>query len=102
VLYPAYKFAYFKALWTGNEAGFIRISKAKLKKIWEDSYKKEVVLQREKSPPVAPRELSYLESILQKVAPAESALSLRPLAHRDQLFLYLEEPVIRHIGLMEY
>jgi hypothetical protein len=46
VLHLKFKFKYFERRWTGNEASFLKSGKAKLKKIWKDVYKKEIVFQR--------------------------------------------------------
>jgi hypothetical protein len=69
----------------------VKSGKAKLKKLWEDDYKDDTLLSREKSPEPAQKP-SFLESILNAKAPASLTKVARPTAHRDQLRLYLEEP----------
>jgi hypothetical protein len=69
----------------------VKSGKAKLKKLWEDDYKDDNLLSREKSPEPAQKP-SFLESILNAKAPASLTNVARPTAHRDQLRLYLEEP----------
>ena len=70
-----------------------------MKALWERDAES-TVGQRETSPEPA-KQPSYLESILDKVAPI-SAQVPRPSSRRDELALYLDEPVIGHIGVMEY
>jgi hypothetical protein len=43
VLHLKFKFKYFERRWTKNKARFLKLGKAKLKKIWKDVYKKEMV-----------------------------------------------------------
>jgi len=58
-------------------------------------------LQREKSPePI--KKNSFLKDILNKMAPASVHKVTRPLGRRDQLFLYLKEPTISLIPVIEY
>ena len=45
---------------------------------------------------------SYLESILNKIAPTTIAKVSCPLSRKDQLCLYLEEAPIGYIGVMDY
>jgi hypothetical protein len=55
----------------------------------------------EKSPEPA-KKPSYLESVLNQVAPTTLAPIPRAGGRRDELTFYLDEPVIHHIGVMEY
>ena len=41
VLNPKFKLKYFEDKWIGGESHFLRIAKAKVKKLWEDVYKRE-------------------------------------------------------------
>jgi hAT family C-terminal dimerisation region len=100
VLHPRWKFQYFEDKWTSpGEAVHIKSGKAKVRKLWEEYYKKEVVLPREQSPEVE-KPLSFIEGILNQVAPSKS--QTRHSARKDQLHLYLEEPIVQHVGLMDY
>jgi hypothetical protein len=44
VLNPKFKFKYFEEKWTRNKASFVKTGKSKLKKIWDDIYKKEAMI----------------------------------------------------------
>jgi hypothetical protein len=101
VLHPRWKWSYFDTHWTGPLRPFIFPAQKKLKSLFERDYKKDSPGSHlEKSPEPAKRP-SYLESILDNLAPI-SAQVPRPGSRRDELFLYLEEPVIGHMGVMEY
>ena len=76
--------------------------KAKLKRLQESEYKRELVLSRTERSPELEREVSFLESILDKMALATTARVPRPTARRDQLFLYLKEDPISNIRVIEY
>lgn len=49
-----------------------------------------------------PEKISYLNSILNKVAPSTLSRATRPSRTKDQLALYLEESCIDSLGVMEY
>ncbi len=100
VLHPRQKQVYFEREWTGSFARFVKSGKAKLKKLQEEDYKSDLLLNREKSPELAEKP-SFLESILNVKAPANHTKVTRPTQRRDQLVLYLEEapnitPVIEY------
>jgi hypothetical protein len=44
VMNPRFKMKYFEDKWLSNESHFLRISKPKVKKLWEDVYKRETVI----------------------------------------------------------
>jgi hypothetical protein len=69
--------------------------------LFERDYKKDSTGSHLEKSPEPDKRPSYHESILDKVAPI-SAQVPRPGGRRDELFLYLEEPVIGHMGVMEY
>lgn len=100
VLNPKFKFKYFEEKWTGNEAHFIKSGKADVRKIWEDMYKQETVIQRPQSPREAEQPVDYLAGIISKVAPLALAPT-RHLSRKDQLTLYLEEP-LSQMNIMDY
>ena len=60
---------YFEDKWTGNESNFLRTAKPKVKKLWEDVYKRENVVIRPQSPPSVNPSINYLRDILDRVAP---------------------------------
>src|SRR6266536_1592951 len=102
VLHPRWKWVYFEDKWTGSKARFVTTGKANLKRLWESTYKQEAIVSRSEKSPELEQKPSFLESILDEMAPTSVAKVTRPIARRDQLFLYLEERPISHIGLMEY
>jgi hypothetical protein len=51
VLNPKFKMKYFEDKWTSTESHFLRTTKPKVKKLWEDVYKREAVNIRPQSPP---------------------------------------------------
>jgi hypothetical protein len=69
VMNPRFKMKYFEDKWSGNESHFLRISKPKVKKLWEDVYKRETVIIRPQSPPLVAPPVDYLEDILSQVSP---------------------------------
>ena len=91
---------YFEDKWTGNESHILRTVKPKVKKLWEDIYKREnVIIWPPLSPSVAPP-VNYLRDLLDQVAPQLAALT-RTLSRKDQYTQYLEEPYSK-IPVMEY
>jgi hypothetical protein len=64
-------------------------------------YKKETALTRESRSP-EPEKTSYMESILNQMAPSGSSRQSRLSRSKDQLALYIEKPPVDRIGLMEY
>ena len=103
VLHPRWKWAYLEGEWTGAQRAFLAPAKAKLRGLWEDRYKGEVLARiAERSPEPVSQE-SFLEEIYNRRAPAIAARPApRASARRDELALYLEEPPVDHIPLMEY
>jgi hypothetical protein len=59
-------------------------------------------LSREKSPEQPIKKPSFLERILDARAPTRSTRVARPSSRRDQLALYLEEPPLDYISVIEY
>jgi hypothetical protein len=101
VLHPRWKWAHFEKNWTGNNSRYVKIGKARLRQLWEEVYKGE---PNQSANELAPEQaqFSYLESVLNSVAPPSSTQRPRPTTRRDQLTLYLEEPPVDHLGVMEY
>jgi hypothetical protein len=84
-------------MWTGAMAANVRTGKTKLKKLWTDKYKKADALAV-----VAPPKVSFLEEILNRVAPTSDNAVPTATSQHDQLWLYLDEPPNTQLGLMEY
>jgi hypothetical protein len=101
VLHPRFKWKYFDDNWKGNQVPFVRAGKANLKRLWESKYKTDDVIQVERSPEPS-RQASFIENILDSIAPSSTANTPRPTARYDQLHWYLQEGPVRHIGVMEY
>ena len=100
VLNPKFKFKYFKEKQTRNKASFVKTRKSKLKKIWDNIYKKEAIIQRLRLPPRANLEVDYIARILNQVALLALTLS-RHFTRKDQLALYLEE-LVSQISIIDY
>jgi len=97
---PRFKMKYFEDKWTGSESNFLRTAKPKVKKLWDDVYKRENVVIRPQSPPSRASSVDYLENILSQVAP-QLAAPTRTSSRKDQYAQYLDEPVSK-IPIMEY
>jgi hypothetical protein len=80
----------------------VRSGKTKLKRLWDNDYKDDSLLSREKSPEQPGKRPSFLESILDARAPTSSQRVARASRTRDKLALYLEEPTVDYISVMEY
>ena len=76
--------------------------KTKLRRLWEGIYKKDNVLESIENPYLPEKQRSYLESVLDKIAPSNRSRVARPTRGKDKLFLYLAELATDRIGLMEY
>ena len=100
VMNSRFKMKYFEDKWSGNKSHFLRISKPKVKKLWEDVYKRETVIIRPQSPPSVAPPVDYLEDILSQVSP-QLAAPTRASSRKDQYAQYLEEPV-SHVPIMQY
>lgn len=101
VLHPRWKWAYLEKEWTGPQLRTsLADAKKKLRKLWETSYKGDGVGRQERSPE-PDRQLSYLEQVMDRRAPAP-ARPVRTAGRRDELALYLEELPTPYIPLMEY
>jgi len=70
--------------------------------LWQSSYKKDDGLGRVERPFSPERQGSYLEGILNEMAPSNRLRVARPTRGKDELFLYLAEPPTDHLGLLEY
>lgn len=107
VLHPLYKWSFFEENWKGNLAPFLVTAKTKVKKLWEDKYKRASVNSRatmspEPAPAVPSIEKDYLKSVLNAAAPITRARPTVVSGRRDQYYHYLQEPSIEHVGVMEY
>jgi hypothetical protein len=100
VLNPRFKIKYFEDKWTGNESHFLRTVKLKVKKLWDEEYKRENVIIRPQSPPLPVPPINYLANILDQVTP-QLAAPTRTLSRKDQYVQYLEE-LYSKISIMEY
>ena len=76
--------------------------KTKLRRLWEGIYKKDNVLESIENHYSPEKQRSYLESVLDKMAPSNKSRVARLTRKKDKLFLYLAEPATNCIGLMEY
>jgi hypothetical protein len=85
VLHPRFKWRYFDDNWKGNQVPFVRAGKANLKKLWESKYKTDDVIRVERSPEPS-RQASFIEDILDSIAPLLIANTPRPMARYDQLY----------------
>jgi hypothetical protein len=79
---PRFKIKYFKDKWTGSKSHFLRIAKPKVKKLWEDVYKRENIIIRPQSPLPATPSINYLINILSQVIPS-LAVPTRTLSRKD-------------------
>src|SRR6266536_3378207 len=100
VLHLRWKWQYFDNNWQ-QYSSQVRTAKTQLKRLWDIKYKTDINPDRLSSPEPATRP-SFIEEILDKVAPPSSSNVARPTTRRDQLALYLEEAPISHIGVMDY
>jgi hypothetical protein len=102
-LHPGYKFIWFKEKWTLiSKLYALALIKTKLRRLWEGIYKKDNVLESIENPCSPKKQCSYLESVLDKMAPSNRSRVIRPIHGKNKLFLYLAEPITDRIGLMEY
>jgi hypothetical protein len=101
VLHPRYKWRYFEDNWTGNQRSFLNTGKMKFKRLWEETYKRADDLMRLSRSPEPPEQRSYLESILDQVAPTAGSTS-RASLRQDQLAQYIAEGPVLNMGLLEY
>jgi hypothetical protein len=101
VLHPRSKWKYFEDHWTGSQASFVIAGKRQFKRLWESKYKTDNLVPIERSPEPA-RQSSFINNILDSIAPTVSTNVPRPTARHDQLHWYLQEPPVRGKGLMEY
>ena len=99
------KWQYFENNWTGGNARHVQDGKKKVRKWWETYYKGQTSSgERARSKTLEPEKKSYLESLVDRVAPDSSIPSSRSRIsiRRDQLQQYLDEPLNSTLGLMEY
>jgi hypothetical protein len=73
----------------------------KFKRLWEETYKRADDLMRLSRSPELPEQRSYLESILDQVAPTAGSTSCASL-RQDQLAQYIAEGPVLNMGLLEY
>jgi hypothetical protein len=76
--------------------------KSKLCQMWQTSYKQDDIQGHAKLPPSPEKKTLFLEGILNNMAPLSQTRVARPMHGKDELFLYLAEPLTNHLGLMEY
>jgi hypothetical protein len=76
--------------------------KTKLRRLWEGIYKKDNVLESMENPCLPEKQRSYLESVLDEMAPSNRSRVARLTRGKDELFLYLAESATDRMGLMEY
>jgi hypothetical protein len=78
---------YFKDKWTSNESHVLHTAKPKVKKLWEDVYKRENVIIRPLLPPLVASLVNYLQDLLDQVAPLLVVLTrtvlTRTLSRKD-------------------
>jgi hypothetical protein len=60
---------YFKDKWTSNESHVLRTVKPKVKKLWEDVYKRKNVIIWSLLPPLIALPVNYLRDLLDRVIP---------------------------------
>ncbi len=91
VLHPRFKWKWFDNHWTAaGEANSLKQAKSKVKKLWETEYRTESGTARRLASPEAPRQIGYLEAILNNQAPVSSSKKVaRAFSRQDELFLYL-------------
>jgi hypothetical protein len=93
VLHPRWKWSFFEEHWTGGEARFVTAGRTKLKKLWEDQYKKQVVIRvEEHTPEPTSEERDWMADILDEMAPTLTRAQQRS-SRRDHFQQYLDEPV---------
>jgi hypothetical protein len=103
VLYPGYKFMWFEENWTlASKARALLSMRTKLRRLWEGTYKKDDVLGSTENPSLPQKQRSYLEGVLDGMAPLNRSRVPKPTRGKDELFLYLAKPPTDHLGLMEY
>jgi hypothetical protein len=78
----------------------LRTAKPKVKKLWEDVYKRENVIIWPPLPPSVTPLVDYLRDLLDQVAPPLAAPT-RTLSRKDQYAQYLEE-LCSKMPIMEY
>ena len=103
VLYPRFKFTWFDQHWTSpGEARTLNSAKTKIRKLWEKEYRDNGISGRTNQSPEPEKTTSYLEDILNQMAPSNLSRPERPTRAKDELYLYLAEPPTNLLGVMEY
>jgi hypothetical protein len=103
VLHPRFKFSWFEQHWTSpGEARTLTSMRTKLRRLWESNYKEDTTVSRASRSPEPEREVSYLEGILNQMAPSNLSRPERPTRSKDEFFLYLAEPPTDLLGVAEY
>lgn len=103
VLHPRFKFTWFEQHWTSpGEARTLSLMKTKIRKLWEKEYREDDGIGRTNYSPEPERQVSYLEDILNQMAPSNLLRPERPTRSRDELSLYLAEPPTDLLGIAEY
>ena len=103
VLHLGYKFIWFEEKWTlASKSRALASMKIKLRRLWEGIYKKDNVLESIENPCSPKKQRSYLESVLDKIAPSNRSRVARLTRGKDELFLYLAKPATNRMGLIEY
>jgi hAT family C-terminal dimerisation region len=97
VLHPRWKWQYFEQQWTGEDKRFVVAGKTALRKLWENDYKGEVVIRVEDRTPEPEPPKAFKATVLERLAPPLSGNTTtkapRASSRKDQLALYLEEPL---------
>jgi hypothetical protein len=79
VLHPGYKFIWFEEKWTSaGEARALSSMRTKLRRLWESTYKKDDVLEHAEHPLSPQKQRSYLEGVLDEMAPSNRSRVARP------------------------
>jgi hypothetical protein len=76
--------------------------KTKIRRLWENNYKDDNGSIRSDQSPEPKILMSYLEDILNQMAPSNLSRPVRPTRLKDELFLYLAEPPTDLLGVAEY
>ena len=102
VLHLRFKFEYFNDNWKDTPR-FISTARTKLKKLWIDEYRPELGRVVQQSPEPEPVKISYIETILNKRSRTGTVEQIpKPSGRKDELDLYLKEPLTSKIGVIEY
>jgi hypothetical protein len=85
-----------------GEARTLSLIKTKICKLWEKEYREDNGIGYTNYFPEPERQVSYLEDILNQMAPLNLLYPERPICSRDKLSLYLAEPLTNLLGIAKY